>query len=82
MEIEIYETLIGIFRMITDLEHAQLVQVQLYVPGHEGAGWENVGRMRRKEFFKMIRPHNPKKRDIEPNRDKAPDQFWSSLVKL
>lgn len=78
METEIYETLIGIFRMVADLKKANLVQVQLFVSGHEGGNWENIGRMKRKEFLKMINPHKPRKREARELSMHPPDSFWDS----
>ena len=55
--------------MVADLEEANLVQVQLLIPGSAASGieaWEPVGIMKKKEFFKMIKPHKPKKRTPSP----------------
>lgn len=55
--------------MVANLEEANLVQVQLLIPGSAGSGneaWENVGIMKKKEFFKMIKPHKPKKHIPSP----------------
>jgi len=81
LEKEVYTTTIGIFRMVTDLERANLVQVQLLISGRVGdrnEAWENVGIMKRKEFIKMIRPHKAKKLQLP----ESSDSFWSGYQQV
>lgn len=62
MNEEIYETTLGLFRMIAEHEGEDLVQVQVLIPGNVQQIWEQMGFMKRKEFFNMIKSYNPKKK--------------------
>ncbi|MHA1267068.1 MAG: hypothetical protein ACTSRS_17650 [Candidatus Helarchaeota archaeon] len=61
MEEEIYETRIGTFRAIIDIVDSNFVHVHIFIPTHEGGDWEPVGYMKKKDFFKLIHEHKPKR---------------------
>ena len=61
MEMEIFETNLGLFKIITQDKTGNLLIVQTYLI-HDGKGsWENIGYMKRKAFMELIKPHNPRK---------------------
>ena len=75
MEAEIFETSIGVFKAVPQDKSENLVFVQTFLQ-HGGQGiWENVGFMKKKEFMKLIKPHNPRKKEINRNYG---DNFWST----
>ncbi|MHA1279290.1 MAG: hypothetical protein ACTSQ8_19000 [Candidatus Helarchaeota archaeon] len=61
MNEEVYETNIGLFKILEHPENEQLVFVQTCIPTNEAQIWEDMGCMKKKEFFKMINEYNPKK---------------------
>lgn len=74
MEVEIFETSIGVFKTVPQDKTENVVFVQTFLQ-HEGRGfWENVGFMKKKEFMKLIKPHNPQKKETNHNSE---DNFWS-----
>ncbi|HUY00532.1 MAG TPA: hypothetical protein VMV49_13310 [Candidatus Deferrimicrobium sp.] len=58
---EIYETTLGLFKIETDAENNELVNVQTCVTTYENQIWENMGFMKKKDFYKFISNYNPKK---------------------
>jgi hypothetical protein len=79
MEIEIFETDIGLFKAVLQDKTDNLVFVQTYLI-HNGEGsWENMGYMKRKDFMNLIKPHNPRKTESEWN---PKDTFWTSYSSI
>jgi hypothetical protein len=75
MEVEIFETDLGLFKAIAQDKNENVLFVQTYLI-HNGEGyWENVGYMKRKDFVNLIKPHNPKKKVNDQN---ATDTFWAA----
>jgi len=75
MEIEIFETDLGMFKAIAQDKDKNLLFVQTYLI-HNGEGdWENVGYMKRKEFMNLLKPHNPRKKESEWD---PKETFWTS----
>jgi hypothetical protein len=58
---EIYETTLGFFKIQTDAENDELVYVHTCVATYENQIWENMGCMKKKDFYKFISNYNPKK---------------------
>jgi len=75
MEIEIFETDLGLFKAIAQDKNGNLLFVQTYLI-HNGKGsWENMGYMKRKDFLNLIKLHNPRKK---ANDQSATDTFWAA----
>ncbi len=75
MEMEIFETDLGLFKAIAQDKNGNLLFIQTYLI-HNGEGsWENMGYMKRKDFMNLIRPHNPRKKE---NERIATDTFWAA----
>jgi len=73
MEIEIFETAIGLFKAVPFDRDENLLFVQTFLI-HNGQGdWENVGYMKKKDFFKFIKDKNGKKKEIDQS---TRDTFW------
>ena len=68
MEVEIFETDLGLFKATAQNGNENLVFVQTYLVYNGADYWENSGYMKRKDFLNLIKPHNPKKKD----------SFWES----
>ena len=73
LEVEVFETDLGLFKATAQNGNGNLVFVQTYLV-HSGAGyWEDVGYMKRKDFLNLIKPHNPKKKELDSINS---DSFW------
>lgn len=72
---EIFETAIGIFKILNHPEKKDLVFVKTHLPITAEGVWEDMGLMKKKAFLKLIKPHNPKSRqDSIP----SPPSFWDA----
>ncbi|NVM52939.1 MAG: hypothetical protein HWN66_04490 [Candidatus Helarchaeota archaeon] len=78
--IDVYETKIGTFKVMEHPERTNLVFVQRYIPIVDEGVWADMGHMKRKEFLKLITPHNPKRREDKPNTMASSDPFWKSYA--
>ena len=79
MEAEIFETSIGVFKTVPQDKSENVVFVQTFLL-HNGQGiWENVGFMKKKEFMKLIKPHNPQKKELNRNNGEL---FWSTYSSI
>lgn len=57
---EFFDTDIGKFKIMNHPTKSSLIFVQTHLPVTPEGVWEDLGWMKKKEFFKMIKPHNPK----------------------
>ncbi|MFX1298607.1 MAG: hypothetical protein ACFFD2_27580 [Promethearchaeota archaeon] len=81
MKIEIYETEIGVFKVITHPVKGNLVFVLTYLTGDTEEVWEDMGYMKKKEFFKLIKSHNPRKKSDSKIED-SKDTFWKIYASI
>ena len=72
---EVYETEIGIFKILPDPTDEAMVIVKNYVIGPFISSWENMGIMKKKDFFKFIEDHNPRKKDSSNYRKRVSPAF-------
>ena len=77
MEVEIFETSIGVFKTVPQDRAENVVFVQTFLQHGGSASWENVGFMKKKDFMKLIKSHNPRKKEINRNPE---DNFWSGYT--
>jgi hypothetical protein len=79
MDIELFETDLGMFKATAQDHDKNLLFVQTYLI-HFGEGyWENVGYMKRKEFMNLIKSHNPRKKDLDWNPQETAWTSYSSI---
>ena len=57
---ETIDTEIGKFKIMNHPKKSNLIFVQTHLPVTPEGEWEELGWMKKKDFFKMIKPHNPK----------------------
>lgn len=62
---EVYETQIGMFKVIEHNENSDLLNVLAYIPDFRKGTWEDMGFMKRKDFFNLIKNHNPQKKTLK-----------------
>ncbi len=60
MDEEIFETQIGIFKILPHPEKSSLVFVKTHLSMVPEGEWEDLGWMKKKDFLKMVKPHNPR----------------------
>ena len=67
------------FRATAQDKDKNLLFVQTYLIHHGEGYWENVGYMKRKDFLNLIKPHNPRKKDLDWTPQ---DTFWTSYSSI
>ncbi len=82
MDEEIFETEIGIFKIQAHPLNEDLISVKTKLPIITGEIWEDMGYMKKKDFFKLIKDHNPVKLQPLKEEQVSSDSFWDSYASL